>query len=181
VTDLLGPLGFDVRVAADGATCLLLAAEEAPDLFLLDIAMPGMTGWALARRLREAEQRAPVIMVSANALELAPPAEGQHHDDVLAKPLSVAALLDKIGTLLGIEWTFAEPAAPAAAVARLTPAQAAGLRQLAAIGYVGGIRERLDALEAEAPDTAPAIAELRAHVSAFRLDAFVATLPEDEP
>ncbi|MBO1078402.1 ATP-binding protein [Roseomonas haemaphysalidis] len=178
VADLLQPLGFDVLVAADGAGCLRMAAEAAPDLFLLDIAMPGMTGWMLARLLREAGQRAPVVMVSANALELAPPAEGQHHDDVLAKPLSVAALLDKIGTLLGIEWTFAEPAVPAAA-ARLTPAQAVGLRQLAAIGYVGGIRERLDALEAEAPEAAPAIAELRAHVSAFRLDAFVAALPEE--
>jgi signal transduction histidine kinase/CheY-like chemotaxis protein len=182
LADLLQPLGFDVRVAADGPGCLLLAAEQAPDLFLLDIAMPGMTGWTLAARLREAGQAAPIVMVSANALELAPPGEGQHHDDVLAKPLSVATLLDKVGVLLGIEWTFAGPAAPAAgAGARLTPAQAANLRQLAAIGYIGGIRERLDALEAEAPEAAPAIAALRAHVSAFRLDAFIAALPEDEP
>jgi signal transduction histidine kinase/CheY-like chemotaxis protein/purine-cytosine permease-like protein len=180
VADLLEPLGFSVRLAPDGANALALAAEDAPDLFLLDIAMPGMTGWNLARALREEGHRAPIIMVSANALELGPPGEGQHHDDVLPKPLSITALLDKIAQLLGITWTFAGPAPAATASARLTPAQAVNLRQLAAIGYVGGIRERLDALEAESPEAAPAIAELRGYISDYRLDAFMAALPEDD-
>lgn len=182
LADLLQPLGFAVRLAADGPECLALAAAEPPDLFLLDIAMPGMTGWELSRRLREeAGQVAPILIVSANALELAPPGEGQHHDDVLPKPVSLAALLEKIGQLLGVTWTFSDPpAAAAASQARLTPAQAANLRHLAAIGYVGGIRERLDALEAEDPAAAPAIAELRAYISEYRLDAFVAALPEEE-
>lgn len=98
VADLLAPLGFEVRHAVDGAECLALTAQAAPDIFLLDIAMPGMTGWELARRLREEHgQTAPIIMVSANALELGPPGERQHHDHVLPKPLSLAALLEKIG------------------------------------------------------------------------------------
>ncbi|MCQ4160888.1 ATP-binding protein [Roseomonas sp. GC11] len=184
VADLLTPLGFRVREAANGAECLALAQEEAPDLYLLDIAMPGMTGWELARRLREAEgPRVPILMISANALELGPPREGQHHDDVLPKPLSLAALLEKIGHLLGVTWTFADPvpAAPAAGGARLSPAQAAPLRQLAAIGYVGGIREKLDALEAEAPELAATLAELRGYISEYRLDAFMAALPEESP
>jgi signal transduction histidine kinase/CheY-like chemotaxis protein/purine-cytosine permease-like protein len=179
--DLLQPLGFAVRLAANGAECLALAAEEPPDLFLLDIAMPGMTGWELARRLREdAGQDAPILIVSANALELAPPGEGQHHDDVLPKPVSLAALLEKIGQLLGVTWTFSDPTPTVPSQTRLSPAQAANLRQLAAIGYVGGIRERLDALEAEDPAAAPAIAELRGYISEYRLDAFVAALPEEE-
>jgi len=169
-----------VRLAADGAECLALAEAEPPDLFLLDIAMPRMTGWELARRLREeAGHRAPILVVSANALELAPPGEGQHHDDVLPKPVSLTALLEKIGQLLGVTWTFSDPA-PAAPSQRLTPTQAANLRQLAAIGYVGGIRERLDALEAEDPAAAAAVAELRGYISEYRLDAFVAALPEEE-
>jgi signal transduction histidine kinase/CheY-like chemotaxis protein/purine-cytosine permease-like protein len=182
VADLLRPLGFEVTLAADGPECLDLAAEIAPDLFLLDIAMPGMTGWDLARRLREEEgHRAPIIMISANALELGPPGEGQHHDDVLPKPLSLAALLEKIGQQLGVTWTFADPAPslPGTARAKLTPEQATNLRQLAAIGYVGGIRERLDALEADAPEAAAAIAELRGYISEYRLDAFIAALPEE--
>ncbi|MXP62284.1 response regulator [Roseomonas sp. M0104] len=181
VADLLEPLGFTVRQAMDGAECLDAAAEMAPDIFLLDIAMPGMTGWDLVRRLREDGQTAPIIMVSANALELGPPGEGQHHDDVLPKPLSLATLLEKIGQLLGVTWTFADPAPPPplAAAAHLTLEQAANLRQLAAIGYVGGIRERLDALEAETPEARPAIAELRGYIADYRLDAFLAALPEE--
>ncbi|WP_424137284.1 hybrid sensor histidine kinase/response regulator [Roseomonas chloroacetimidivorans] len=183
IADLLQPLGFEVRQAADGTECRRLAAEREPDLFLLDIAMPGMTGWELARRLREEDElRAPIIMVSANALELRAPGEGQHHNDVLPKPLSLPALLDKVGQLLGVTWTFADaaPAAGNGAAMRLTPEQVADLRQLAAIGYVGGIRERLDALEQEAPETRAAVAELRGLISEYRLDAFIAALPEGQ-
>ncbi|WP_419900536.1 hybrid sensor histidine kinase/response regulator [Roseomonas sp. USHLN139] len=181
VADLLVPLGFSVRLAASGGEALAMAEDDHPDIFLLDIAMPGMTGWELARRLRLAGQTAPIIMVSANALELGAPSEGQHHDDVLPKPLALAALLDKIGLLLGLDWTFADPAPmPPENAARLTAAQAANLRQLAAIGYVGGIRERLDALEAESPEAAPAIALLRGLIAEYRMDAFMAALPEEE-
>ncbi len=181
IADLLQPLGFDVRLAASGADCLRQARHDPPDLFLLDIAMPGMNGWALAHAIRqELGQVAPIVMVSANALELAPPAEGQHHDDVLPKPVSLNILLEKIGALLGVTWTFADPPAQTGGAARLSASQAANLRQLAAIGYVGGIRERLDALEAEDPATADAIAELRGYISEYRLDAFIAALPEDE-
>jgi len=181
VADLLTPLGFLVRQAADGAEALRMAAESQPDLFLLDIAMPGMTGWELARRLREeAGQRAPILVVSANAMELSAPGEGGHHDDVLPKPVSLPALLEKIGTLLGVSWTFADalapPPAPSAAL-RLSPAWAAELRQLAAIGYVGGIRERLDAMEQEEPEAREAIAVLRSLVADYRLDAFLTALP----
>ena len=100
---------------------------------------------------------------------------------MLPKPLSLAALLEKIGQLLGVVWTFADAAPPPGpGTARLTPAQAANLRELAAIGYVGGLRERLDALEAEAPEAAPAIAVLRGYISDYRLDAFMAALPEED-
>ena len=47
-------------------------------------------------------------------------------------------------------------------------------------GAVRIARERLDALEAEAPEAAPAIAELRGYISEYRLDAFLAALPEEE-
>ena len=181
IADLLEPLGFVVRQAADGVEARRLAAERAPDLFLLDIAMPRMTGWELARLLREEDGlRAPIIMVSANALELGAPGEGQHHDDVLPKPVSLPVLLEKAGQLLGVTWTFAD-AAPLPGPGRsvpLTPEQVADLRQLAAIGYVGGIRERLDALEQEVPEAGAAIAALRGLISEYRLDAFVAALPD---
>jgi signal transduction histidine kinase/CheY-like chemotaxis protein/purine-cytosine permease-like protein len=186
VTDLLSPLGFAVLAALDGEECRRLAADTRPDLLLLDIAMPGMTGWELARRLREEDGlRAPIIIVSANTLELKSPPQqhSQYHNDVLPKPVSLAALLDKIRAHLRLDWLTeepapAEPALPATPVA-LTRAQLEDLRQLAAIGYVGGIRERLDLLEAEVPDARAYIAQLRGLVAEYRLDAFTALLNED--
>jgi two-component system CheB/CheR fusion protein len=44
--------GHDARTARDGATALAVAAGYEPDVVLLDVAMPGMDGWTLAKRLR---------------------------------------------------------------------------------------------------------------------------------
>jgi CheY-like chemotaxis protein len=49
---LLEILGQDVRVASDGASALQLAAEFQPDLVLLDLGLPRMDGYEVARRLR---------------------------------------------------------------------------------------------------------------------------------
>ncbi len=194
--EILGPIGFIVLEARDGAECLRLAADCRPDLFLIDLGMPGMSGWELARRLREGGHAASaIVIVSANAGELRGAPARRDHDDVLAKPVSVPALLERIGVRLGLEWVgeVADPAAPAVpdppepdpsagrAAIGLEAADRAELRRLAAIGYVRGIRARLDALERETPAAAPALAGLRAHLAAFRLDAFLAALGEDSP
>ncbi|MCK8785023.1 ATP-binding protein [Roseomonas sp. NAR14] len=190
--DLLAPLGFTVLAVADGAECRRLAAEWQPDLFLIDLAMPGIPGWELARLLREDGSRAPIIVISANTRELkAPPDElyqgGRFHDDVLAKPVSLPVLLDKIALLLGLEWTGLEgtgggalppPAPPAVppplpaapGTAPLRPDQLRDLRELAAIGYVGGLRARLDAIEAELPAARDCVARLRALLAEYRLE-----------
>ena len=77
--EALAPLGFAVLAAENGADCLLLAARCRPDLFLIDLATPGMDGWELAGRLRAAGHRAvPIVVVSANAGELRrPPGAGR--------------------------------------------------------------------------------------------------------
>jgi signal transduction histidine kinase/CheY-like chemotaxis protein/purine-cytosine permease-like protein len=201
IEDLLLPLGFGLLTAADGPECLRIAARLPPDLFLLDIAMPGMNGWELARALREhGFTRTPIVMVSANANELSRALLGDEmHDDVLAKPISVAVLLEKIGRLLGLHWVVQgpqpepiltlpgpEPVAPAP-VARvaakpgpLSAQQVDGLRQLGLIGYVRGLREQLDLLDQEVPAARTYIASLRSLVAEFRLDAFMAALDAAE-
>ena len=179
--DLLTPLGFTVMGAGGGAECLAMAAQWRPDLFLLDLAMPDMTGWDLAARLRaDTGTTAPIVIVSANARELeAAPREGQPHDDVMAKPVRLDLLLETIGRLLELEWTrlASEPVVGLrdAGVA-LTAQQIDELRELAAIGYVRGIRLRLDALGEEVPALEPALTPLRSMIADYRLDAFVAAL-----
>jgi DNA-binding response OmpR family regulator len=56
--------GFDVDKAADGPSALALAAERAPDLVVLDLMLPGMSGLEVCRRLRQTSD-VPVVMLTA--------------------------------------------------------------------------------------------------------------------
>ena len=73
------------------------------------------------------------------------------------------------------------PASARQPVPTLRPEQAAQLRDLALIGYVRGIRMRLDEMAAEDPPAAPAVAVLRGLVAQFRLDEFMAELDRMQP
>ena len=183
IEDVLTPLGFTVRGAADGAACLRLAAEILPDLFIVDLSMPGMDGWELARRLRrELGLGTPILIVSANAGELQTldrPAE--LHDDVLAKPISITALLKKVGMLLRIDWLALIPAEidpplPLPPRGLLTPRHVSDLRQLAEIGYVRGIQGRLTEIEQELPAAGLCMAHLKTLIAEFRLAEFIVAL-----
>jgi putative two-component system response regulator len=58
---------YELSVAMDGETALRLAADEAPDLILLDVMMPGMDGYEVCRKLKESDDLClvPVIFVSS--------------------------------------------------------------------------------------------------------------------
>src|SRR5215216_99007 len=63
---LLTAEGFEVvGEAEDGATAVTLAAEVAPDLVLLDIQLPDVDGFEVARRLLEFEPGLPIVLVSS--------------------------------------------------------------------------------------------------------------------
>ncbi len=129
--------------------------------------------------------------MSANAGELRRPLdEGAHHDAVIPKPVDFAVLLDIVAAKLGLRWTDLPVPVPASVPTEaavdsgpapaLQPAQAAQLRDLALIGYVRGIRTRLDEMAAEDPPAAQALAALRTLVAQFRLDEFMAELDRME-
>jgi signal transduction histidine kinase/DNA-binding response OmpR family regulator len=186
LTDLLTPLGFTVLNAEDGEACLELAAATRADIFLLDLSMPGMSGWELSRALRELYALAPIIIISADGTELRhPPPEAAWHDDVLTKPVVLQALLDRVGRLLSLDWTTESDTRPADAPSRpLTPAQHASLRDLAEIGYVSGLRTQLDTFERESPVPNARFAHLRSLLAEYRIEAFLTALDgslEDEP
>ena len=56
--------GFDVRAVDDGAKALTAAAEQNPDIILLDIMLPGIDGFEVCRRLR-ARMNIPILMLTA--------------------------------------------------------------------------------------------------------------------
>ena len=67
LTTRLGHRGYKVSSAGDGHRALELARREKPDLVLLDVMMPGKSGWEVARALKQdpATQDVKIVMVSA--------------------------------------------------------------------------------------------------------------------
>jgi len=63
---LLEQCGYDVRVAASGATALQLFSSHPIDLVLLDYRMPEMNGDVVAQRMKAAQPKIPIVMLSAD-------------------------------------------------------------------------------------------------------------------
>jgi CheY-like chemotaxis protein len=188
VRELLAPLGFIVLVANNGTIGLSLAEEGMPDLVLLDISMPDVTGWELARRLRRLEtlRHTKIIFVSANAHEFSPGGDEQaDHDAFLMKPLDIQILLDCIATVLSIEWVYEEPHAgtigePTIGNLLLMPIQTRrhmdDLYRLGRIGHVRGIHSKLNELESSDPTTKSFAVHLRKLVANFDLKGYMQAL-----
>jgi CheY-like chemotaxis protein len=180
--EILVPLGFVLLTAPDGASCLELAEECEPDLFLLDIAMPGIDGMETARRLRAAgHTRAAIVMVSANMTAPKAQSPADAHDDFVPKPIDLQKLFDRIEALLKVEWTYdASPKKKVLQVAPKTYALARNhideLKRLAGIGYIRGIQAKLVELETQSPESKGLVDDLNVHIRNFDLRRFVATL-----
>jgi len=93
--------GFSVDVALDGEDGLHLASTETYDLIVLDVMLPGRSGWSIMEELRRAGNDVPVIFLSArdsvhdrvHGLELGA-------DDYLVKPFAFSELLARIRIIL---------------------------------------------------------------------------------
>ena len=87
--------GYTVHLAADGATGLRLAAEKGPDIVMLDVEMPQMSGVAVCKALKEnpALSRLPVVMMTGRPLRgLVEQSRAAGADEVLGKPFELASL-----------------------------------------------------------------------------------------
>lgn len=96
--------GYHVLRARDGEEALALASEHLPDLVLLDVSMPKLTGLEVARRLRELPEFAatPILLLTARAGEsdrIAGLEAGA--TAYLTKPFSPHELNARVGELLG--------------------------------------------------------------------------------
>jgi DNA-binding response OmpR family regulator len=96
----LASAGFSVQEASDGAAGLRTARTARPDLILLDLMLPGMSGFDFCRALRKSS-RVPIIMITAKdaevdkivGLELGA-------DDYITKPFSVREVLARVNAVM---------------------------------------------------------------------------------
>ena len=102
---VLAPRGYAVVAASSGAEGLRKVATEAPDLVLLDVVMPGMSGYEVCRQLRADPATAflPVVMITASGDQERLQAVEAGADDFVQKPFNQAELLARISSLLRIK------------------------------------------------------------------------------
>lgn len=97
------PLDFDIIEASDGEEALEQILVEAPDLVVLDVMMPGLTGWEVCKYIksREGYQDTLILMLTAvgeTVNEMTAPLYGA--DAHLDKPFDMNQIVDVIQTLL---------------------------------------------------------------------------------
>ena len=100
---LLERASYEVLLAIDGHTGLDISTREQPDIILLDLSMPEMDGWEVARELKANVQtkNIPIIAVTAHTLPKdRTRAYDAGCDAFIVKPFSVATLIGEIENLI---------------------------------------------------------------------------------
>ncbi len=132
LAQLLAPVGFEIRLATNGAEAVQEFEQWQPHLILMDFRMPVMDGHEAIRRIRAmaggAEPK--IIAVTASAMD-----DNRQElmeigaDDFIGKPFREAELFQKIHAHVGVEYIYAEDSAAAA------PEQAAELTTESLAGW----------------------------------------------
>jgi len=93
--------GFEVHVAADGATALKQASTHHPDLVVLDVMLPDMDGFTVTRKLRESGRILPIVFVTArDSVEDKVKGLTVGGDDYVTKPFSLEEVVARIRAVL---------------------------------------------------------------------------------
>ncbi len=108
LTDRLQMHGYRVETAKNGTAGFAAASSGLFDLIILDVMLPGMNGFELCRKLRDAQFRTPVLMLTARD-QLVDKVEGLRigADDYMTKPFEAIELLARVEALLRRAGSFA--------------------------------------------------------------------------
>jgi CheY-like chemotaxis protein len=163
LVDLLTPLGFVVAEAVDGPAVLAQAHALRPDLILMDLQMPGMTGTDVAQVLRRSAGLKDIAIIATSASVF----DTDRQQSLLAgcnaflpKPIRVAQLFELLANQLGLTWQYAAAAVPddmedAQGLVPPPAEELAALFELAMLGDILGLQARAAQLEQLDPQIGP--------------------------
>ncbi len=117
--DMLSSLHFTLLEASDGREALAKTEEFRPDLLLLDLRLPEMDGFEVARKIRQTPElrQTRIVAVSASVYtHIRQKSEAEGCDAFITKPVKSSLLFTTLGRLLSIEWRYAEQPPSAGAV-----------------------------------------------------------------
>lgn len=101
IVDLFEAEGYEVVPAADGLQALDLYRRQRPDLVLLDIMMPGKSGYDVCREIRREDARLPIIMLTAKGEEVDKVVGLElGADDYVTKPFGVHELRARVAAIM---------------------------------------------------------------------------------
>ncbi|MGH7048175.1 MAG: response regulator [Stellaceae bacterium] len=101
--DLLAAHGYDTLQSRDGVEALALAREHHPDLILMDIQLPDVSGLEITRWIKEDEELRMIPVIAVTAFAMKGDREKMRDggcEDYIAKPISVAGFLQTVERLL---------------------------------------------------------------------------------
>ncbi len=92
---------YDVRAFESGSAFLAEFEMKRPDIVILDIMLPDMDGYTILSKIRQLDERVPVIIVSAKSDEISfVKGLNKGADDYMAKPFSIMELIARVNTNL---------------------------------------------------------------------------------
>ena len=101
LADLLARLGFETRIAYDGTTAVIAATEFHPDVVVLDLRLPDMSGDDVCRALRALPRGDSMRIIALSGWSRADEAREACFDDFLTKPVGAATVLDLLSQASG--------------------------------------------------------------------------------
>ncbi|MEM7114050.1 MAG: ATP-binding protein [Chloroflexota bacterium] len=174
--ELLQPLGFGIVEAVDGQTAVHAVQSQQPDIILMDLVMPKVTGFEAIQKIREDARfdHIPIIAVSANVME---PSREQSlalgGQAFLPKPIQANALLAQLAHHLRLKWQYEEANKIVALQEKMiypTGAELEVMLDLARIGDLTAVQHQARQLSQQNPQYAPFAAKISELTQTFADD-----------
>ncbi len=93
---------WDILEAADGTQALAVVQSDSPDFITMDVNMPGMNGFETVEKIRQVNQRAKIVILTANIQESSRERAQQLGVQFVQKPATLAAIQQAVDHFLAV-------------------------------------------------------------------------------